>query len=85
MERVNVRGVMVIAESGGIKSYIGKITDSPHDAEVSGEAMRAPFGLSEVTSDVAMATPAERVKEHPSTGLSTQFDLKGLIGAQRVQ
>ena len=61
MERVNIRGVMRSGESGGIKTYIGKITDSPHDAVVSGEAMRASLGLSEVTSDVVMAAPAERV------------------------
>jgi hypothetical protein len=83
-ERVNVRGVMMPGEGGVVRTFIGKITDSPLDAVVSGKAMRASLGLSEVTGDVVMAVPADRALDAPILGLAARSDRKGVNGAHRV-
>ena len=60
LARVNARGVLKCV-NGGMKIYIAKITDSPLNAKVSGEAMRLSLDLSTIVGDVVMAVPVNRV------------------------
>jgi len=83
LKRVNVRGVLR-TEGDVVKKYVAKITPSPLNAKISGHAMRATLGLSDIGGDVVQAAPAERVRDVPMLGLAVLSESKGMISAHRV-
>ena len=46
--------------------------------------MKASLGLSEITGDVVMAAPAERLQDAPLVGLALRSDHVGFVSAHRV-
>ena len=82
--RVNARGVIKHSDAGGRKFYICKLQESLLDARVSGDAMRTVLGLADVTGDVVVAAPVDRVKDAPLLGLAVRSDAKCFIAAHRV-
>lgn len=82
--RVNARGVIKSSDAGVRKFYICKLHESPLDVRVSGDAMRVALGLADVTGDVVVAAPVDRVKDAPLLGLAVRSNAKGFIAAHRV-
>ena len=81
LSRVNVRGILRPTDTGS-KTLIGQIEESPLDAPVSAKAMRAMLGLSEVSGEVVLAAPADRVQD--LSGLALESSDRGFLPAHRV-
>jgi hypothetical protein len=81
--RVNVRGVLRI-EGGVVKRYIGKVGPSPLITKVSAQAMRAVAGLTEITGDLVIPSPVERVIDAPMIGLAVRSDKRPPLAVHRV-
>ena len=81
--RVNVRGILR-AEGGITRRYIVAVEKSCLESIVSMHALRSSLGLSEVTADVVIPVPANRVVDSPVIGMAVVHDNEKLIRAHRV-
>ena len=82
--RVNVRGVIRRNQQGVIKRYIASIVPSPLTATISGNALVALRGLSEIGDGIVVAAPAERITHCPILGMAVQSDSGMKWQAHRV-
>jgi len=81
--RVNVRGVIRIVK-GVIKKYIANIMPSPLTATISGNALVALRGLSEIGNDVVVVAPADRISHCPLVGMAVKSDSDMKLQAHRI-
>ena len=71
--RVNACGVLRV-ENSGVKKYVMQVEQTPLDAVVSMTAMQISLGLSQVTDDVILPVPANRLLDTPLLGLASRRD-----------
>ena len=83
LHRVNVRGV-IRKVKGVIKRYIASIVPSPLTATISGNALVALRGLSEIGEGIAVVAPAERIAHCSIVGMSVQSDSSMKLQAHRI-
>jgi hypothetical protein len=81
--RVNVCGVIRIVK-GVIKKYIANIMPSPLTATISGNALVALRGLSEIGNDVVVVAPADRISHCPIVGMAVKSDSDMKLQAHRI-
>ena len=81
--RVNARGALRL-ENGVTKRYVTEVEPTPYEAAVSMTVMQLSLGLSQVSDDVVLPVPADRLLGAPLIGLAARRDLGLPIGAFRV-
>ena len=81
LTRVNARGVLR-ATGAGTNIFIELVEETPLDAMVSPKALRHMLGLCEVTGDIILPAPADRV--HDLSGLALATSANTYIPAHRL-